>query len=174
MLLALKTSLRAFIQRVAGLRAGAGAELRSRTDSPAGERPIRKPRGTIKIFSRGGTRSGYCSNFATFNCECPHPEESSFSTFLDCNTPGAPGSHTPVAFPACWDSHMPALRDPAVREFHCFNIAYEHSTIPSPSLKRSKLLLPKIPGFQASSIPTLSPNTLGSTLAFSNPNICGC
>lgn len=133
---------------VAGLRAGAGAELGSRTDSPAGERPIRKPRGTIKIFSRGGTRSGYCSNFATFNCECPHPEESSFSTFLDCNTPGSPGSHTPAALPACWDSHMPTLQDPAIHEFHCFNIAYEHCTILSPSLKRSKLLLPKIPGFK--------------------------
>lgn len=142
--------MHSFIHKVAGLKAGAGAELGSRPDSPGGEQHIRKPRGAIKILSRGGTRSGYRSNSATSNSECPHSKESNFSTLLDRNTPASRGSHTPAAFPTCWDPHVPALWDPAIHEFHRFDVAYERSTILSPSLKRSKLPPPKIPAFRDS------------------------
>ena len=87
MSLALKTSIRAFIHRVAGLKAG--AEPGSRTDFPTGEQHIRKPRGTITILARGGTRSGYHSNSATPESEFPHFKEANFSTFLDCNIPAS-------------------------------------------------------------------------------------
>lgn len=129
MLVALKTSIRAFIHRVAGLKAGFG----SRNDSPAGKRHIRKSRCTIRILSRGGTRSGYRSNSAKSNSECPHSKESNFLTFLDCSTRASQGSHTPLAFPTCWDCYIPALWGPAIHGFHHFDIASKHPTIWSPS-----------------------------------------
>lgn len=132
-------------------------DLGSRADFPAGEQHVTKPRGTTKTLSKGGTGSDYHSTFATFSSEVQNSRNPTFHL----SQTASQDSNTPTAFSAFQDSHIPTAQDLGILEFQYRNTAFQHSTALSPSLKRCKLPLSKLPAFQESDIPALSPNTPG-------------